>query len=103
MEETSINIITLGQAFHWFDQISARKEFRIILKLEGYVVIIWNNRKRSGFTFLEAYEDLLLTYGTDYRKISDIQIDFEEFYGIGKNSEGYMRKVFDNYQFLNYP
>ena len=103
MEENSINIITVGQAFHWFDQIKARKEFSRILKPEGFVVIIWNNRKRSGSMFLEAYEDLLLKYGTEYRKISNIQIDFENFYGIGKNTEGYKREVFDNYQFLDYP
>ena len=103
MEENSINIITVGQAFHWFDQVKARKEFMRILKPEGYAVIIWNNRKRSGSKFLEQYEDLLLTYGTDYRKISNIQIDFKQFYGIEKNSEGYIREVFDNYQFLDYP
>ena len=103
MDENSINIITVGQAFHWFDRIKARKEFRRILKSEGFVVIIWNNRKRSGSKFLEQYEDLLLTYGTDYRKISDIQIDFEQFYGVGKNSEGFIREVFENYQLLNYP
>ena len=103
MEENSINIITVGQAFHWFDQITARKEFKRILKPEGFVVIIWNNRKRSGSPFLEAYEDLLVTYGTDYRKISDLQIDFEKFYGIGKNSERHLREVFENYQLLNYP
>lgn len=102
MEENSINIITVGQAFHWFDQVKARKEFKRILKPEGYVVIIWNNRKRFGSKFLEQYEDLLLTYGTDYKKISNIQIDFEQFYGIGKNSEGFIREVFDNYQFLDY-
>jgi len=102
MTEKSVDIITVGQAFHWFDQIKAHKEFFRILKPEGFVVIIWNNRKRSGSKFLEAYEDLLLKYGTEYRKISNIQIDFEKFYGIGKNSEGYKREVFDNYQFLDY-
>ena len=103
MEENSINIITVGQAFHWFDQIKARKEFKRILKPEGYVVIIWNNRKRSGIEFLEQYEELLLTYGTDYRTISDINIDFEKFYGVGKDSEGVKREVFENHQFLDYP
>jgi ubiquinone/menaquinone biosynthesis C-methylase UbiE len=103
MEENSICIITVGQAFHWFDQVKARKEFKRILKPEGNVVIIWNNRKRSGSRFLEQYEDLLLTYGTDYRKIRDIQIDFENFYRIGKNSEGYVREIFENYQLLDYP
>jgi len=103
MEEKSLNIITVGQAFHWFDRVKARKEFKRILKPEGFVVIIWNNRQRSGSKFLEAYEELLLTYGTDYRKISDIHIDFENFYGVGKKSEGYIREIFENYQFLDYP
>ena len=102
MEENSINIITVGQAFHWFDQVKTRKEFKKILKPEGYVVIIWNNRKRSGSKFLEQYEDLLLTYGTDYKKISNLGIDFEQFYEIGKHSERYKREIFENYQYLDY-
>lgn len=102
MEESSTNIITVAQAFHWFDQMEARKEFKKILKPNGYVVLIWNNRKRSGSKFLEQYEELLQAYGTDYKTISNLQIDFEQFYGIGKNSEGYIREVFDNYQFLDY-
>ena len=44
----------------------------------------------------------ILAYGTDYKTISNLQIDFEQFYGIGKNSEGYIKEVFDNYQFLDY-
>lgn len=103
MKDNSVDMITVGQAFHWFDQKKARKEFLRILKPVGFVVIIWNNRKRSGSTFLEAYEDLLLSYGTDYRKISNIQIDFKDFYRVGKNSEGYKREVVDNYQYLDYP
>ena len=102
LEENSLNIVTVGQAFHWFEQAKARKEFKRILKLDGYVVIIWNNRKRSGSRFLEQYEDLLLTYGTDYKKISNIDIDFEQFYGIGKISEVYIREIFENYQYLDY-
>jgi len=103
MEDNIIDLVTAGQAFHWFDQIKARKEFKRILKPEGFVVIIWNNRKHSGSKFLEAYEDLLLKYGIDYQKISNIQIDFENFYGTGRNSEGYKREIFDNYQLLDYP
>ncbi len=102
MEENTIDIITAGQSFHWFDQIKARKEFKRILGPEDYVVIVWNNRKRIGIKFLEQYEDLLVKFGTDYKIISDLQIDFEKFYGIGKNSEGVKREVFNNYQHLDY-
>lgn len=103
IEDSCIDLITVGQAFHWFDQIKARKEFRRILKPQGYIVIIWNRRKRSGSRFLEAYEDLLLKYGTDYKKISNIQIDFENFYGKGKNCKGYKKEIFENFQLLDYP
>jgi SAM-dependent methyltransferase len=103
MEDMSIDIITIGQAFHWFDQNKARREFLRILKPGGFVIIIWNRRKRSGSKFLEAYEDLLLKFGTDYKKISNIHIDFEGFYGTGKNFKTFKRKIFDNHQYLDYP
>jgi ubiquinone/menaquinone biosynthesis C-methylase UbiE len=103
LKENVVDIITVGQAFHWFDQRKARKEFKRILKPDGFVVIIWNNRKRTGSKFLEAYEELLLKYGTDYKKISKISIDFDKFYGIGKDSESYKKKQFVNYQLLDYP
>ena len=35
-------MITAGQAFHWFDQGQARREFARILKPDGWVVLAWN-------------------------------------------------------------
>ncbi len=98
LKTNCIDLITAGQSFHWFNQEKARKEFMRILKPAGYVVIIANIRKRKSTKFLKAYETLLLTYGTDYNKFSNLKLDFNNFYGINK----FKKIFFDNYQFFNF-
>jgi len=66
LPDHSIDLITAGQAFHWFDVEHTATEWRRILKPSGYVVLIWNTRRTSGTSFLEAYEQMLRTFGTDY-------------------------------------
>jgi ubiquinone/menaquinone biosynthesis C-methylase UbiE len=53
--ENSLELITAGQAFHWFDLDQSRSEFKRILKPEGYAAIIWNNRRKSGKGFSSQY------------------------------------------------
>ncbi len=69
LEPASVDFVTAGQAFHWFDREKARKEFVRILKPGGWVVLIWNERKLDSTPFLREYENLLLRYGTDYEKV----------------------------------
>jgi ubiquinone/menaquinone biosynthesis C-methylase UbiE len=69
LEPASVNFVTAGQAFHWFDREKARKEFARILKPDGWVVLIWNERKLDSTPFLRQYENLLLQYGTDYEQV----------------------------------
>ena len=66
---SSVDFVTAGQAFHWFDREKARREFVRILKPGGWVVLIWNERKVDSTPFLREYENLLLRYGTDYEKV----------------------------------
>ena len=63
-------LVTAGQAFHWFDPPRARAEFQRILAPEGWTALIWNERRFTGSPFLEAYEDLLQTWGVDYAAIA---------------------------------
>jgi SAM-dependent methyltransferase len=70
LEGSSVDFVTAGQAFHWFDPAAARREFRRILKGGGWAVLVWNDRRTQGTPLLEEYERLLLEYGTDYREIS---------------------------------
>ena len=65
----SVDFVTAAQAAHWFDRERARCEFVRILKPGGWTVLVWNERRISSTPFLDAYEKLLLTYGTDYEQV----------------------------------
>ncbi len=64
----SVDFVTAGQAFHWFDQAKARAEFSRILRPGGWMALIWNLR-RDDTDFLRDYEGVLQTYGTDYSQV----------------------------------
>jgi len=65
----SVDFVTAAQAAHWFDLPRARAEFVRILRPGGWCVLIWNERLTSSTAFLREYEQLLLTYGTDYEEV----------------------------------
>ena len=69
LEDESIDFVTTAQAAHWFDRERARREFARILKPEGWLVLLWNERLTDSNAFLREYEELLLTYGTDYAEV----------------------------------
>jgi SAM-dependent methyltransferase len=67
--DATVDFITSAQAAHWFDRAAARREFSRILKPEGWLVLLWNERRTNETAFLQAYEQLLMTYGTDYEDV----------------------------------
>lgn len=69
LPDKSVDFVTAGQAFHWFHPAEARAEFARILKAGGWVVLVWNYRLETTTGFLQAYERLLHTYGTDYAEV----------------------------------
>src|SRR6202790_83276 len=69
LDSASVDFVTAAQAAHWFDLPRARAEFARILKPEGWCVLIWNERRTASTPFLRDYEQLLLTYGTDYKEV----------------------------------
>jgi ubiquinone/menaquinone biosynthesis C-methylase UbiE len=93
---SSVDFITAGQAFHWFDRQKARREFSRILKPAGWVVIIWNERRLDATPFLKAYEQLLLKYGTDYQEVrhENVAGEISSFFAPGKAALG----TFENLQ-----
>jgi SAM-dependent methyltransferase len=70
LEDATIDFVTAGQAFHWFDASATAREFRRILKPEGWVVVMWNDRQMDS-AFATAYEDVLVKYGTDYKVVRE--------------------------------
>jgi ubiquinone/menaquinone biosynthesis C-methylase UbiE len=54
LTQQSINLITAGQAFGWFDRKKSRAEFTRILKSDGWVALAWNI-PQDNTPFLAAY------------------------------------------------
>jgi SAM-dependent methyltransferase len=69
LQSTSVDFVTAAQAAHWFDLPRARAEFARILRPGGWCVLIWNERETATTRFLRDYEELLLTYATDYKEV----------------------------------
>lgn len=65
----SVDLVSAAQAFHWFDGQAARRELARIMRADARAALFWNWRWQAGTPFLEAYEALLLRYGTDYREV----------------------------------
>jgi len=64
----SAHFVVAGQAFHWFQVETSRREFARILKQGGWVVLIWHDRDMESIPFLRAYEEFLQKYSIDYSR-----------------------------------
>ncbi|HKQ72382.1 MAG TPA: class I SAM-dependent methyltransferase [Blastocatellia bacterium] len=101
LDDKSVDLITAGQAFHWFDREKTRIEFVRILKSEGWVALMWNERVTTTTPFLITFEQLLKDYSTDYEQVDHRRIDDEvirEFFGAGN----FRLKQFNNIQVFDY-
>lgn len=63
----SVDLVTVGQGFHWFDVGAALEEMARILRPGGWCAAFWNTRAHSPF--LDGYERLLEERSTEYVKI----------------------------------
>ena len=100
LSDHSVDIVTAAQAAHWFDREPARREFLRILKPGGWTVLLWNERKTDTTPFLRDYEQLLLTYGTDYEDVRHERTTsaISEFFA----PSPYQERVFDSHQKFDY-
>lgn len=84
LDDASVDFVTAGQAFHWFDQDAARREFTRILKPNGWVVVVWNERRTDANPFVREYENILRKFGTDYERVKEsypTEDHMREFFG----------------------
>ena len=66
LPDRSVELVTAGQAFHWFEPLDARKEFTRILKPGGWVALVWNDRNVQENDFSVGYEKILWKYAHEY-------------------------------------
>jgi SAM-dependent methyltransferase len=58
LADHSVDLVAAGQAFHWFDAVKTKAEFRRILRPPGWVALVWNVRKSADDGFGDAYQRL---------------------------------------------
>lgn len=100
LPDKSVDFVTAGQAFHWFDTEKTRVEFARILKPGGWAVLVWNSRRRSSSLFMPAYEQLIDTYSTDSKKVSHLRFTDEVMAGFFA-PKGFKLKTFEYAQVLD--
>jgi SAM-dependent methyltransferase len=80
LPDASVDLVTAGQAFHWFDPAGARAEFGRILRAPGWVVLVWNER-RPIQGFMVDYEVVQKRFGGE-RPHPGVA-EFDAFFGGG--------------------
>jgi SAM-dependent methyltransferase len=97
LPDASADFVVAGQAFHWFDIPATRAEFTRILKPNGWIVLMWNERHTSDTLFLRNYERILKTYCPEYPEVDHRRADsrvLHKFFG----RQGFRFAHFDNTQ-----
>ena len=86
LANASVDLVIAGQAFHWFRREEAAREFARILRPDGWIGLMWNERLANSSPFARAYEDALLQHGLDYartdpKKVSGDEAAIHQFLG----------------------
>ncbi|HTV84394.1 MAG TPA: class I SAM-dependent methyltransferase [Dyella sp.] len=102
LDDDSADLVSVAQAFHWFDPAAAHREFQRILRPGGLAAIYWNSRRLQGTPFLVGYEAVLQKYGTDYTSVAERYGDeprMRQWFGAGWRGMG----EFEHKQLLDFP
>ncbi|MFP3941833.1 MAG: class I SAM-dependent methyltransferase [Thermoanaerobaculia bacterium] len=121
LPDASVDLVTAGQAFHWFDPERTRREWLRILRgrpeergadrpasrepggpgpAGGWVALFWNARQTDTTPFLRDYEALLHRFGTDYHAVDHTRLGPERFESFFRGS--YTGHTFPNRQVLDF-
>ena len=99
LNDASVDFITAGQSFHWFDPDAARREFARILKPTGWVVVVWHDRRMEESPFAGEYEHLLERFGIDYKNVKD---SYPEGHHIRTFLNTFSERDLPNFQLLDW-
>jgi SAM-dependent methyltransferase len=86
LPDASVDVVTIAQAFHWFDPPRALAEIRRVLRPGGWLFLVWNTRSRRA-TWVAALGDIMADgagerpydnyYDIDYAQlVADSSLDY---------------------------
>jgi SAM-dependent methyltransferase len=101
LADESVSLVCCGQAFHWFDPVSTRVEFRRILINSGLCAIFWNFFSPQS-AFVEDYVKIEAKFGLDYLEVCEKRTAavaaIPAFYG----GTRWQKHTFSNFQRLDF-
>ena len=74
LPDESVDVVTAAQAFHWFNPEPTLKEFQRILRPEGMVAFVWNERDLEADDFMKEYNQILLDFCPKYKNSPHLHI-----------------------------
>jgi SAM-dependent methyltransferase len=69
LPDGSTDLVTAGQAFHWFDPAHTREEWKRILSPGGRALAVFNSRLVEATPFMIAYDAYLVEHAVDYSRV----------------------------------
>ncbi len=99
ISDQTIDFITAGQAFHWFQWQETKAEFKRILKPNGVVALVWNERQHGDDSFESEYDALMRELVGEYRKV--VHTSRQDALDLFFNGR-YQFRTFPNQQSLNF-
>lgn len=100
LESDSVDFVSVGQAFHWFNPQVAQQEFGRIVRESGWIVLVWNDRQTDSTPFLRDYEQLLRSYAAEYPTLTHKQFGPEELRDLV--GQDVLHRTYDNLQQLSF-
>ncbi len=92
LDDGSVNVISAGQAFHWFNMDKTKREFKRILMAPYLVVLVWNDRDNKD-DFTKEYENIISHYSKGYRGTGSTIISSDSLSQFFNWSYGYYQYV----------
>ena len=97
LPDASVDVVTVGQAFHWFDAPAALAECARVLRPGGLLAMLWNVRDETVSWVRELGEIKdEVDGGPPYRHHQEV--DWEAVVGECGAFEGYVEDWFPNWQ-----
>lgn len=97
----SVDLITVGQAFHWFEPAATRREFLRVLRSDGWVALIWNKRPEGDVPILDAWSEVFRANSPEFDAVRYRDDAAAAGMAILFNSPDYLRFTLPNEQELN--
>jgi len=87
LPNSSVDLITVGQALHWFNPAKTIREFSRVSRPGGHLCVVYNEWKK-GDGFMRAYARVIREYGKGRAKVPHADAKYlARFFRGGKYSE----------------